>query len=64
MTTRFYGMDPSAFYPQHIRLYGGVTGMLPESNISGRIDDLKELAIEVVMKMMGFLTKMITLFSI
>jgi hypothetical protein len=42
------GFDPAAFTSGMIRVYGNGGGMLPESNASPRVDDLRELSIEVV----------------
>jgi len=42
------GISPSTINPHNIRLFGNGGGMLPESNIGFRYDDLQENAIQVV----------------
>ncbi|MCD4747629.1 MAG: type IX secretion system sortase PorU [Bacteroidales bacterium] len=42
------GMDVNSINPKNLRLYGNGGGMLPESNIKFRYDDLEENAIIVV----------------
>ena len=44
---RSQGVDPSTVNPSQIRLFGNVTGVLPESNAAARFDDLTEIAIQV-----------------
>lgn len=41
------GVDLANVNPSQIRLFGNVTGMLPESNAASRFDDLTEIAIQV-----------------
>jgi hypothetical protein len=41
------GIDPSSLDVTKIRLFGNGSGMLPEVNSSPRIDDLREVAIQV-----------------
>ncbi len=41
------GIDMAAIDPAKFRVYGNGSGMLPEVNISPRIDDLREIAIQV-----------------
>ena len=41
------GIDPATIEVEKIRLYGNGSGMLPEINSSPRIDDLREIAIQV-----------------
>jgi hypothetical protein len=41
------GFDLSRLKPEMIRVYGNGGGMLPESNATSRIDDLREISIEV-----------------
>ncbi len=42
------GIGISTLNPKNIRIYGNGGGMLPEANATPRIDDLRELAIQVV----------------
>ena len=42
------GFDLSQVNDSNIRIYGNGGGMLPESNLQPRIDDLREIAIQVV----------------
>lgn len=42
------GLDPGQYPPASFRLFGNGGGMLPESNASPRIDDLRENAIEIL----------------
>jgi hypothetical protein len=42
------GIDVSSLNPRNIRIYGNGGGMLPEANATPRIDDLREIAIQVV----------------
>ena len=41
------GVDLHGVDPSHIRLFGNVQGMLPESNAASRYDDLTEMAVMV-----------------
>lgn len=41
------GIDPGTLDPDKIRIFGNGSGSLPESNNSARIDDLREIAIQV-----------------
>lgn len=41
------GLETSNLNPDRIRLFGNVTGMLPEANASERYDDLTEIPIQV-----------------
>ncbi|MEI7500371.1 MAG: type IX secretion system sortase PorU [Bacteroidota bacterium] len=42
------GINPAAIDIDNIRLFGNGSGMLPEVNSSPRIDDLREIAIQVI----------------
>ena len=42
-----YAIDLNGLDPERIRLFGNVTGMLPEANSKQRIDDLTEIPIQV-----------------
>jgi hypothetical protein len=41
------GIDVASLNPKNIRIYGNGGGMLPEANAAARIDDLREIAIQV-----------------
>ncbi len=47
-TLQELGINVNSINPQHIKLYGNTGGMLPELAGEARVDDLAELAIEVV----------------
>lgn len=42
------GVNTNALNPHHIRLYGNPPGMLPEANKDARIDDLAEIAVQLI----------------
>lgn len=42
------GIDITTLNPKNIRIYGNGGGMLPEANATPRIDDLREIAIQVI----------------
>ncbi len=44
---QFLGVDPSSVDVAKIRIYGNGSGMLPEVNSALRIDDLREISIQV-----------------
>ena len=44
---RSLGVDPATVNPSQIRVFGNVTGVLPEANAASRFDDLEEIAIQV-----------------
>jgi hypothetical protein len=44
---RSMGIDPDAISPANIRIYGNGSGMVPEINSAPRIDDLREISIQV-----------------
>ncbi len=41
-------MDPDHLDPSSIRLFGNGSGMLPETNNAPRVDDLREIPIEII----------------
>lgn len=46
-TLRNFGINPDLIDPRNLKLYGHGAGMLPQTNSSERIDDLKEIAIRI-----------------
>lgn len=43
-----YGINPVGIDPRNIKLYGNGGGMLPEANNAPKINDLQEIAIQIV----------------